>query len=160
MKLTRQDRQRGSHRCPACPCRDLFKSAPDRNQKAQLVRDRFAMPKGKYAAIDRLKTRAIAMGTSVKKNELLRAGLMVLMQLNDAAHQRALASVPCLGKDHAPDDRPGPDIVPAARKRALSRKFTAFPAVPADTQVKPNAPRRRTNTRKEKPRKSSATAKG
>ena len=48
-------------------------------RKPKLVRDSFTIPKNEYAAIDALKARAIALGTSVKKSELLRAGLMALL---------------------------------------------------------------------------------
>ncbi|QHE86373.1 hypothetical protein [Hydrogenophaga sp. BPS33] len=66
------------------------------NKKPKLVRDSFTIPKAEFAAIDSLKTRAIALGTSVKKSELLRAGLMVLQGLNDAAYKAAVAAVPTL----------------------------------------------------------------
>jgi hypothetical protein len=36
-------------------------------KKPKLVRDSFTIPKNEYAAIDALKSRAIALGTSVKK---------------------------------------------------------------------------------------------
>ena len=58
-------------------------------KKPKLVRDSFTIPKTEFAAIDQLKTRAIALGSSVKKSELLRAGLMVLQGLNDAAYKAA-----------------------------------------------------------------------
>ena len=48
------------------------------------------------AAIDALKTRAIAQGTSVKKSELLRAGLMLLVKADEAAFKAAIAAVPSL----------------------------------------------------------------
>jgi hypothetical protein len=54
-------------------------------KSSKLVRDSFTIPKAEYLTIDALKTRAIAMGTSVKKSELLRAGLMVLKGMSDAA---------------------------------------------------------------------------
>ena len=66
------------------------------NKKPKLVRDSFTIPKQEYAAIESLKTRAIALGTSVKKSELLRAGLMVLQGLGDAAFKSALSAVPTL----------------------------------------------------------------
>lgn len=65
-------------------------------KKPKLVRDSFTIPKTEFAAIDKLKTRAIALGTSVKKSELLRAGLMALQGLSDAAYKTALAAVPAL----------------------------------------------------------------
>lgn len=65
-------------------------------KKPKLVRDSFTIPKTEFVAIDALKTRAIALGTSVKKSELLRAGLMVLQGLGDAAYKAALTAVPTL----------------------------------------------------------------
>ena len=47
--------------------------SPSTPRKPKLVRDSFTIPKTEYAAIDELKTRAIGLGTSVKKSELLRA---------------------------------------------------------------------------------------
>ena len=64
------------------------KSAP---KKPKLVRDSFTIPKAEFAAIETLKTRAIALGTSVKKSELLRAGLMTLAFMADTAFAKALA---------------------------------------------------------------------
>lgn len=91
-------------------------------KKPKLVRDSFTIPKTEFAAIDKLKTRAIALGSSVKKSELLRAGLMVLQDLNDAAYKAALAAVPTL-KTGRPTvaDKPQthkPAAKPAAKKRA------------------------------------------
>src|SRR5690606_16352471 len=71
-------------------------SSKNANKKPKLVRDSFTIPKQEFAAIETLKTRAIALGTSVKKSELLRAGLMVLQGLGDAAYKSALAAVPTL----------------------------------------------------------------
>jgi hypothetical protein len=65
-------------------------------KKPKLVRDSFTIPKNEFAAIEAMKTRAIALGTSVKKSELLRAGLMALQALNDANFKAALAAVPTL----------------------------------------------------------------
>lgn len=66
------------------------------HKKPKLVRDSFTIPKNEFAAIEAMKTRAIALGTSVKKSELLRAGLMALQSLSDADFKAALAAVPTL----------------------------------------------------------------
>lgn len=109
------------------------KSAP---RKPKLVRDSFTIPKTEYAAIDQLKTRAIALGTSVKKSELLRAGLMALVGMNDAAFKAAVAAVPTLkpGRPQAePASTPAPQPAPArkaAAKKAPPKKAVATkPAV-------------------------------
>ena len=98
-------------------------------KKPKLVRDSFTIPKTEFAAIDQLKTRAIALGSSVKKSELLRAGLMVLQGLNDAAYKAALAAVPTLKTG-----RPAVTDQPVDSKRAA--KTATKPAAP----VAPPAP--------------------
>jgi len=92
-------------------------------KKPKLVRDSFTIPKTEFAAIDALKTRAIALGSSVKKSELLRAGLMVLQGLSDAAYKAALSAVPAL-KTGRPT---GGDKKPAAKPAA---KAAANPVAP------------------------------
>ena len=47
-------------------------------------------------AIASLKERALKQGVSIKKSELLRAGLMTLAFMPDAAFAKALADVPTL----------------------------------------------------------------
>lgn len=108
-------------------------------KKPKLVRDSFTIPKNEFAAIDQLKTRAIALGSSVKKSELLRAGLMVLQGLNDAAYKVALAAVPTL-KTGRPTvtDKPAA-TTPAAKSTAKkaakpATKAIAKPAAPAAAQ--------------------------
>ena len=113
-------------------------------KKAKLVRDSFTIPKTEYTAIDGLKTRAVELGTSVKKSELLRAGLMALQALSDAAYKRALAAVPALKTGRpatevatAPSPTPRParpavkktTVAQPATKKAVSRTAKARPAV-------------------------------
>jgi len=104
-------------------------------KKPKLVRDSFTIPKTEFVAIDKLKTRAVALGTSVKKSELLRAGLMVLQGLNDAAYKVALAAVPTLKTG-----RPTVSDKPSATKPAAkpTAKRVAKPAT--KTVAKPSAP--------------------
>jgi hypothetical protein len=114
--------------------------ASQNNKKPKLVRDSFTIPKAEFAAIETLKNRAIALGTSVKKSELLRAGLMALQGLNDAAFKAALAAVPTL-KTGRPT---GTEKKPEAAKKPLV-KTVAKPAakvavkVAAKASVKPAA---------------------
>lgn len=110
--------------------------ASQNNKKTKLVRDSFTIPKAEFAAIETLKTRAIALGTSVKKSELLRAGLMALQGLNDAAFKAALSAVPTL-KTGRPT---GTEKKPEAPKKPVA-KTAAKPAVKAATKVatKPQA---------------------
>ncbi len=65
-------------------------------KKPKLVRDSFTFPKDEYQAIAGLKQKALGLNHSVKKSEILRAGLMLLNGLNDKAFLSALAKVPAL----------------------------------------------------------------
>ncbi|MES2839854.1 MAG: hypothetical protein V4794_06220 [Pseudomonadota bacterium] len=105
------------------------------SKKPKLVRDSFTIPKTEFAAIETLKTRAIALGTSVKKSELLRAGLMALQGLNDAAYKAALSAVPTL-KTGRPT---GTDKKPEAPKKPVSKPL-AEEAVKTPVKVAAKAP--------------------
>jgi outer membrane biosynthesis protein TonB len=113
------------------------------HKKPKLVRDSFTIPKAEFAAIDTLKTRAIAMGSSVKKSELLRAGLMLLTGLSDSAFKAALAAVPTLktGRPAAPAKTAALAKTASAATRAASAPPAAKPpAKPAaKASVKPAA---------------------
>jgi len=104
-------------------------------KKPKLVRDSFTIPKAEYAAIETLKTRAIGLGTSVKKSELLRAGLMLLQALNDAGFKNALAAVPALKTGR-----------PVKEEKPVKSKAVAVP-VKAKTNAKAPAPAGKTVTR-------------
>jgi hypothetical protein len=108
-------------------------SSKNSTKKPKLVRDSFTIPKTEFVVIDALKTRAISLGTSVKKSELLRAGLMVLQGLSDAAYKAALASVPTLktGRPTAADK-------PAATAPAKTAKKPAAKA-PGKTTTRSTA---------------------
>lgn len=113
--------------------------ASQSNKKPKLVRDSFTIPKAEFAAIETLKTRAIALGTSVKKSELLRAGLMALQGLNDAAFKAALSAVPTL-KTGRPT---GTEKKPEAAKKPVVKPVSkpgAKPAVKAAVKVAAKAP--------------------
>jgi hypothetical protein len=68
----------------------------DKPKKPKLVRDSFTIPKTEYAAIDALKQRAAKLGQAPKKSEVLRAGIMLLASLSDAALLTALSHVPAI----------------------------------------------------------------
>lgn len=55
-----------------------------RRRKVKLVRDSFAMPEAEYERIAALKKRLSGLQRDTRKNELLRAGVMLLDALNDA----------------------------------------------------------------------------
>jgi hypothetical protein len=71
-------------------------AAPKKDKKPKLVRDSFTIPKNEYEAIASLKARALSLGLGIKKSELLRAGLMQLAFMPDAAFAKALNAVPTL----------------------------------------------------------------
>lgn len=61
-----------------------------RQKKEKVIRDSFTMPKSDYEKIAALKQKCLEAGVSVKKSELLRAGLLML---EAAADKRLLAAV-------------------------------------------------------------------
>ena len=66
------------------------------SKKPKLVRDSFTIPKVEYLALTAMKQRAVSLTRSTKKSELLRAAIMVLAGLSDAAFLSALAKVPAI----------------------------------------------------------------
>jgi hypothetical protein len=64
-----------------------------RTRKDKVVRDSFTMPKSDYVKIAELKQRCLDAGVSVKKSELLRAGLALLAE---ASAKRLVAAVSAL----------------------------------------------------------------
>ena len=107
-------------------------------KKVKLVRDSFSLPKAEYATIDTLKKRAMTMGVSVKKSELLRAGLMWLSGASDSALKAALTAVPTLktGRPAAQATKKpaakapvnSPVKAAAPRKTPVAKKAAAQPA--------------------------------
>lgn len=79
--------QRETARPPAAP-------KADKPKKTKLVRDSFTIPKAEFAVLQDLKQRAGKAGMSAKKSELLRAGIMALAAMGDAAFAAAVAAVP------------------------------------------------------------------
>jgi hypothetical protein len=65
-------------------------------RKTALVRERFTLPEIEYAQLAVLKKRLSDRGTSAKKSELVRAGLLLIAALDDNALQALLAKVPPL----------------------------------------------------------------
>ncbi len=62
-------------------------------KKAKLIRDSFTFPEADYLRIGILKQRALKAGHDVKKGELLRAGLMLLSDLSEAALLQVLGGI-------------------------------------------------------------------
>jgi hypothetical protein len=73
---------------PAPAAKETQKKAP--KQRVRLVRDSFTMPEPDFALIAALKARTMAAQRETKKSELLRAGLQVLMALDDGTLMNAL----------------------------------------------------------------------
>jgi len=59
----------------------------------KVIRDSFSMPRSDYALIAALKARSLALGASVKKSELLRAGLRELDSLGDEQLSKRIGAV-------------------------------------------------------------------
>lgn len=69
---------------------------PAKVKKPKLVRDSFTIPKAEYSVLDALKQRAGKLTRSVKKSELLRAGIKALAAMSDAAFLASLQAVPTI----------------------------------------------------------------
>ena len=69
---------------------------PVKAKKPKLVRDSFTIPKAEYTVLDDLKQRATQLNSSVKKSELIRAGIKALAAMSDTAFLAALKAVPTI----------------------------------------------------------------
>lgn len=65
----------------------------DKPKKIKMVRDSFTMPENDYAQLAELKKKCLQAGVHVKKSELLRAGLLSLSGLPNAALIKAVEQV-------------------------------------------------------------------
>ena len=72
------------------------KPVKEKTPKLKMERDSFTMPKTEYAQFHVLKERLNKLGQPAKKSELLRAGIMQLTAMTDAALKAALAKVPAI----------------------------------------------------------------
>jgi hypothetical protein len=70
--------------------------AKEKTPKLKMERDSFTMPKAEYAQLNVLKERLAKLGNPVKKSELLRAGVMQLTAMTDAALKAAMSKVPTI----------------------------------------------------------------
>ncbi len=75
---------------------EKVKVAKEKTPKLKMERDSFTMPKVEYAQFHVLKERLNKLGQPAKKSELLRAGIMQLSAMTDAALKAALAKVPAI----------------------------------------------------------------
>lgn len=97
-------------------------------KKPKLVRDSFTIPKAEYAVIDEMKARAITLGQSVKKSELLRAGLQLLKNLDDHTFKAAISAVPTLKTGRPAAEAPVTEAPKTVKKTATK---TADPTTAA-----------------------------
>jgi hypothetical protein len=72
------------------------KIVKEKTPKLKMERDSFTMPKAEYAQFYVLKDRLVKLGQPVKKSELLRAGIMQLSAMTDAALKVAMSKVPTI----------------------------------------------------------------
>jgi hypothetical protein len=72
------------------------KPVKEKTPKLKMERDSFTMPKTEYAQFQVLKERLNKLAQPAKKSELLRAGIMQLSAMTDAALKAALAKVPAI----------------------------------------------------------------
>jgi hypothetical protein len=117
----------------------------EKPKKVKVVRDSFTIPKPEFEKIDVLKKRALTLGVSVKKSELLRAGLLVLSGLSDTAFKAAVATVPVLKTGRPEADKAKTSAQPAVKKtvakklvtprRPVTKKAVAKRPVPKKAQV-------------------------
>lgn len=68
----------------------------EKTPKQKMERDSFTMPKTEYAQLAVLKDRLTKLGQPAKKSELLRAGIMQLSAMTDAALKGAMSKVPAI----------------------------------------------------------------
>ena len=66
---------------------------PKWENKKKVVRDSFTMPQNEYARIAQIKNACLKAKMHVKKSEVLRAGLILLAELNVAQLKRALGGL-------------------------------------------------------------------
>lgn len=69
----------------------LVAKKPKKEPKEKIVHDCFSMPKTEHRKIAEIKEACLKDGLHVKKSEVLRAGLKVLGEMNEAQLKRAIA---------------------------------------------------------------------
>jgi hypothetical protein len=74
----------------------VAKVVKEKTPKLKMERDSFTMPKIEYAQFHLLKERLQKLGQPAKKSELLRAGMMQLAAMTDAALKAAMSKVPTI----------------------------------------------------------------
>ena len=73
--------------------KDKEKEKAGKAKRAKVVRDSFTMPQEDYRLLNDLKKQSLNLGVSVKKSELLRAGLQALVRMAPAERLALLGDV-------------------------------------------------------------------
>lgn len=92
-----------------------------KSKKQKVVRDSFTMPKTEYEHIARLKLQCVNAGITVKKSELLRAGLLALGRLSSADLVKAISVLDTV-KTGRPLSAPNNGAAKTSKKRKKSKK--------------------------------------
>ncbi|SOE66238.1 hypothetical protein SAMN05446635_2824 [Burkholderia sp. OK233] len=87
---TKVAKQKRAVAVDAAPVAPAIEVKAKRAKKEKVVRDSFTMPKSDYEKIATLKQKCLDAGISVKKSELLRAGLLLL---ESVPSKRLLAAI-------------------------------------------------------------------
>ncbi len=60
---------------------------------SKVIRDTFSLPPADYALLEQLRNRALSVGLAINKSELVRAGLRLLSELNEADFRHLIQRV-------------------------------------------------------------------
>lgn len=75
----------GKTATPASTTKTAKPAKKVKSQKVKMVRDSFTLAESDYAKLIELKKKCVSAGLKIKKSELIRAGLLCLSRLSDAA---------------------------------------------------------------------------
>lgn len=78
---------------PTIVAEELLIKKVKKDAKVKVVRDSFTMPQNEYQKIADIKAACLKAGRHVKKSEVLRAGLQVLSNMNQADLENTLAGL-------------------------------------------------------------------
>lgn len=76
-----------------------------KTKKSKLIRDSFTIPDHEYALIASLKERSVKLGVALKKSELLRAGILQLVDMADADFLNAISAVDIIKTGRPPKSK-------------------------------------------------------
>lgn len=105
------------------------------DKKPKLVHDSYSLPKEEDAALGALKRRATALGLKVKKNSLLRAGLLTLGKLGDGALLDALRALEEPTRTVKTKDKQAAKAAKASKKPGKAAQPATATAEAAATQA-------------------------